>query len=264
MALGLKPPWQVSTADFNPDEKRLDIRLDFPKGSTFTCPKCGLSGVKAHDTVEKTWRHLNFFQHEAYLTARVARIDCKKCGIRLVDVPWARPGSGFTLLFEAMIMILAKAMPVKTVAEFVREHDTRLWRILHHYVGEARKAADHSQVKHVGMDETSRRRGHNYVSLFVDLDETRVLFATGGKDASTVDRFKRDLTDHGGNPGAIEEMCCDMSPAFISGVEKHFPEAHITFDKFHVLKVLNEAVDQVRREESKGRPVLKGAAAIFG
>ncbi|WP_319406041.1 ISL3 family transposase [uncultured Desulfosarcina sp.] len=263
MALGLKPPWQVSTADFNPDEKRLDIRLDFPKGSTFTCPKCGLSGVKAHDTVEKTWRHLNFFQHEAYLTARVARIDCKKCGIRLVDVPWARPGSGFTLLFEAMIMILAKAMPVKTVAEFVREHDTRLWRILHHYVGEARKAADHSQVKHVGMDETSRRRGHNYVSLFVDLDETRVLFATGGKDASTVDRFKRDLTDHGGNPGAIEEMCCDMSPAFISGVEKHFPEAHITFDKFHVLKVLNEAVDQVRREESKGRPVLKGSRYLW-
>ncbi len=263
MALGLKPPWQVSTADFNPDEKRLDIRLDFPKGSTFTCPKCGLSGVKAHDTVEKTWRHLNFFQHEAYLTARVARIDCKKCGIRLVDVPWARPGSGFTLLFEAMIMILAKAMPVKTVAEFVREHDTRLWRILHHYVGEARKAADHSQVKHVGMDETSRRRGHNYVSLFVDLDETRVLFATGGKYASTVDRFKRDLTDHGGNPGAIEEMCCDMSPAFISGVEKHFPEAHITFDKFHVLKVLNEAVDQVRREESKGRPVLKGSRYLW-
>jgi transposase len=263
MALGLAPPWQVSTAEFNPDEKRLDIRLDFPKGSTFSCPKCGLSGVKAHDTIEKTWRHLNFFQHEVYLTARVARIDCDKCGTHLVDVPWARPGSGFTLLFEAMIMVLAKAMPVKTIAAFVNEHDTRLWRILHHYVGEARKAADHSQVKHVGMDETSRRRGHNYVSLFVDLDETRVLFATDGKDASTVDRFKQDLIEHGGDPRAIEEMCCDMSPAFISGVEKQFPEAHITFDKFHVLKILNEAVDQVRREEAKDRPELKGSRYIW-
>lgn len=263
MALGLRPPWQVSTAEFNPDEKRLDIRLDFPKGSTFTCPKCGQSGVKTHDTIEKTWRHLNFFQHEAYLTARVARIDCDKCGTHLVEVPWARPGSGFTLLFEAMIMILAKAMPVKTIADFVNEHDTRLWRILHHYVGEARKAADHSQVKHVGMDETSRRRGHNYVSLFVDLDETRVLFATNGKDASTVDRFKADLIAHGGDPGAIEEMCCDMSPAFISGVEKQFPQAHITFDKFHVLKILNEAVDQVRREETKDRPELKGSRYLW-
>jgi transposase len=263
MALGLAPPWQVSTAEFNPDEKRLDIRLDFPKGSTFSCPKCGLSGVKAHDTIEKTWRHLNFFQHETFLTARVARIDCDQCGTHLVDVPWARPGSGFTLLFEAMIMVLAKAMPVKTIAEFVNEHDTRLWRILHHYVGEARKAADHSQVKHVGMDETSRRRGHNYVSLFVDLDETRVLFATDGKDASTVDRFKADLIAHGGDPGAIEEMCCDMSPAFISGVEKQFPEAHITFDKFHVLKILNEAVDLVRREETKDRMELKGSRYLW-
>jgi transposase len=263
LALGLRPPWQVSTAEFNPEEKRLDIHLDFPKGSTFTCPSCGQSGVKAYDTVEKTWRHLNFFQHEAYLSARVARIDCDKCGTHLVDVPWARPGSGFTLLFEAMIMVLAKAMPVKTIAEFVNEHDTRLWRILHHYVGEARKAADHSQVKHVGMDETSRRRGHNYVSLFVDLDETRVLFATDGKDASTVDRFKEDLIDHGGDPGAVEEICCDMSPAFISGVEKQFPEAHITFDKFHVLKVLNEAVDLVRREEAKDRPELKGSRYLW-
>ena len=154
-------------------------------------------------------------------------------------------------------------MPVKTIANYVNEHDTRLWRILHHYVGEARKVADHSQVKHVGMDGTSRRRGHNYVSLFVDLDEIRVLFTTGGKDASTVDRFKQDLTDHGSNPDAVEEMCCDMSPAFISGVEKHFPKAHITFDKFHVLKVLNEAVDQVRREESKAQPVLKGSRYLW-
>ena len=263
MALGLAPPWQVSTAEFDPDEKRLDIRLYFPKGSTFNCPKCGQSGVKAHDTMEKTWRHLNFFQHQAYLTAKVPRIDCDKCGTHLANVPWARPGSGFTLLFEAMIIMLAKAMPVKTIAEFVNEHDTRLWRILHHYVGKARKAADHSKVKHVGMDETSRRKGHNYVSLFVDLDETKVLFATGGKDASTVKRFKEDLITHGGNPSAIEEMCCDMSPAFISGVEKQFPEAHITFDKFHVLKILNDAVDQVRREETQGRQELKGSRYLW-
>jgi len=263
MALGLASPWQVSAAEFEPDQKRLDIRLDFPKGSTFTCPTCGQVGLKAYDTIEKTWRHLNFFQHEAHLTARVARINCDQCGTRLVDVPWARAGSGFTLLFEAMIMVLAKAMPVKTIAAFVNEHDTRLWRILHHYVDDARKGADHSQVRQVGVDETSRRRGHNYVSLFVDLEESRVLFATGGKDASTVKRFKQDLIEHGGDPSAIEEMCCDMSPAFISGVEKQFPEAHLTFDKFHVIKILNDAVDQVRREEIKDRPELKGSRYIW-
>jgi len=263
MALGLTPPWQVSATEFDPIAKRLDIRLDFPRGSTFSCPECKRAGLKAFDTAEKTWRHLNFFQHEAYLTARVPRTKCDKCGTHLVDVPWARSESGFTLLFEAMIMVLAKNMPVKTIASFVNEHDTRLWRVLHHYVDDAREKADHSQVKQVGMDETSRRRGHNYVSLFVDLDSPRVLFATEGKDASTVKRFKQDLIDHGGDPSAIEEMCCDMSPAFISGVEKQFPEAQLTFDKFHVMKILNDAVDQVRREEINDRPELKGTRYLW-
>jgi len=262
-ALGLTPPWQVSASEFNLDEKRLDIRLDFPRGSTFSCPKCEQVGLKAFDTVEKTWRHLNFFQHEAYLTARVPRTKCDKCGTHLVNVPWARTDSGFTLLFEAMIMTLAKAMPVKTIAQFVNEHDTRLWRVLHHYVDDAREKADHSQVKKVGMDETSRRRGHNYVSLFVDLDGPRVLFATDGKDASTVKRFKQDLIEHKGDPNAIEEMCCDMSPAFISGVEKQFPEAHLTFDRFHVMKIINDAVDKVRREEIKDRPELKKSRYVW-
>jgi transposase len=139
-------------------------------------------------------------------------------------VPWARPGSGFTLLFEAMIMVLAKSMPVKTIAGFVNEHDTRLWRILHHYVDEARKRADHSQVKQVGMDETSRRRGHNYVSLFVDLDQSRVLFATDGKDASTVQRFKQDLIEHGGDPAPLRR-CVATCPRHSSAVLKNsFPK----------------------------------------
>lgn len=255
-ALGLTPPWQVVSCEFNPNTKRLDIEIDFAPGSAFPCPKCEQAGLKAHDTVTKTWRHLNFFEHEAYLTARVPRVHCDQCGILLVSVPWARSGSGFTMLFEAMIMTLAKAMPVKTIAKFVNEHDTRIWRILNHYVDKARDNADHSQVKAVGMDETSRRRGHKYVSLFVDLENKRVLFATNGKDASTVKRFKQDLIEHGGNPDTVNEVCCDMSPAFISGVENQFPNAHLTFDKFHVMKILNDAVDQVRREEVKTRPEL--------
>jgi len=255
-ALGLTPPWQVCSSDFDPEKKRLDIRIDFPRGSTFCCPECDRADLKAYDTEEKTWRHMNFFQHEAYLIARVARVKCDKCGFRLVAVPWARAGSGFTLLFEAMIMTLAKSMPVKTIAAFVGEHDTRLWRVLHHYVDNAREKADHSKVKRAGVDETSSKRGHNYVSLFVDLDGSKVLFATEGKDSSTVERFAQDLTDHGGDPKAIEEICSDMSPAFISGVETHFPNAHLTFDKFHIMKIINEAVDEVRREEQKDRPEL--------
>lgn len=256
LALGLTAPWQVSSSEFDLQRRRLDIRIDFPRGSTFSCPECEQANLKAYDTKEKTWRHLNFFQHEAYLTARVPRVRCNKCGIRLVEVPWARSESGFTLLFEAMIMTLAKTMPVNTIAAWVNEHDTRLWRVLHHYVDAARADADYSEVTQVGVDETSSRRGHNYVSLFVDLEGPRVLFATEGKDAATVERFKQDLTAHKGNPEDIKEVCCDMSLAFISGVAKQFPGAQLTFDKFHIMKIINEAVDEVRRQEQKDRPEL--------
>jgi len=263
LALGLSSPWEVQSSIFNPDEKRLDIKLHFVRGSTFSCPECGASSLKAHDTREKTWRHLNFFQHEAYLTAKVPRVKCKNCGIRLVDVPWARPGSGFTLLFEAMVMTLAKAMPVKTIGEYVGEYDTRLWRIIHHYVDQGRNEADYSEVREVGFDETSSRRGHDYVSLFVDLSGPNVIFATEGKDSSTVTRFKEDLIAHGGSEENIRQMCCDMSPAFIKGVEENFPEAELTFDKFHIMKVVNEAVDKVRRDEQKLRPELSRSRYIW-
>jgi transposase len=139
----------------------------------------------------------------------------------------------------------------------VGEHDTRIWRVLHHYVDQARAEADFSGVWRVGVDETSSKRGHNYVSLFVDLEESRVLFATPGRDAETFAAFRQDLVEHGGDPEQIEELCMDLSPAYLKGAREVFPEAEVTLDRFHISKLLNEAVDQVRREEQKEQPELK-------
>ena len=263
LALGLVVPWRDKSSIFDPSVKQLNLALDYPRGSKFTCPICGIANLSIHDTIEKRWRHLNFFQHEAYITAKIPRIKCNECGTRMVEVPWARSGSGFTLLFEAMIMTLVKAMPVKTIAEFVNEHDTRLWRILHHYVDKGRSDADYSNVEEVGFDETSSKRGHNYVSLFVDLSGPNILFATEGKDASTVKRFKEDLLLHGGLEKNIKQMCCDMSPAFIKGVKEQFPNTELTFDRFHIMKVVNEAVDKVRKEERKDCPELARTRYIW-
>ena len=103
----------------------------------------------------------------------------------------------------------------------------------------------------VAIDETAARRGHDYITLFVDIDQARVLFATEGSDADTVAAFAEDLTAHRGEPEAVNEVCIDMSPAFIKGVADNLPKAAITFDKFHAVKIINEAVDQVRRAEQK-------------
>lgn len=137
-ALGLMPPWVVDHCSFTVEPGRLDIYLDFPRGSTFSCPECA-TACKAYDTEELTWRHLNFFQHQTFLHARTPRVDCARCGVRRIVVPWARPDSGFTLLFEAFVFQLAKVMPILAVASLVGEHDTLIWRMVNHYVELARR-----------------------------------------------------------------------------------------------------------------------------
>jgi transposase len=248
-ALGLDEPWRVVGSEFDPKRHRLDLRLDFPRGARFACPACEREGCEVHDTSEKNWRHLDFFQHEAYLTARVPRVRCPEHGVHQVALPWARQGSGFTLLFEALLMAMVKEMPVRAVAGLVSEHDTRVWRVLHHYVGEARECEDLSDVERIGVDETSNRRGQDYVSVFADLDRGRAIFATEGREAAVYERFVADLEARGGSAGRIEEVCQDMSESFLTGALEHLPDAEITFDRYHVKAQLSKAVDEVRREE---------------
>jgi transposase len=258
LALGLSKPWYVSSVEFEPEKKRLELRIDFESGGTFPCPECGAAGCKAYDTEERTWRHLNFFQYETHLRARMPRVSCGKHGVRPVVAPWSRPGSGFTLLFEALVMTMAAHMPVRAIARLLGVTDMRLWRVIDHYVEQARRERDDSEVRRVGIDETSRRRGHDYISVFVDLDRAKVLYVTEGKDSSTVARFAEDLVAHDGAPAQIEEVCIDMSGAFVKGVGDSLPEASITFDKFHVMKLIGDAVDQTRRAERATYPELKG------
>jgi transposase len=259
LALAIDHPWQVGSVVFSKELNRLDINIDFKRGATFPCPVCG-DLVPVHDTTEKTWRHMNFFQYETYLKARIPRVKCPKdgCGVKLVTVPWARSGSGFTLLFEALAMALAREMPIKIEAAHLGEHDTRIWRIVDHYV------KDFSEVTRLGIDETSAKRGQDYIALFHDMDEKRLLFATEGKDHATVKAFTKDFKDHNGCPENIISACIDMSKAFIKGIKEELPNAEITFDPFHLIQLMNKALGEVRAEEARLFPeVLKGSRYAF-
>ena len=165
LALALVPPWLVKACNFDAAKKRLDIEIDFARGGRFPCPHCAKADCPVHDTSMQQWRHLDFFQHQAYLHARTPRITCPDCGVKQIAVPWARPDSGFTLLFEALTMTLVTHMPVAAVARLVGEHDTRLWRIINHYVEAALARLDLADLRRVCIDETAAKRGHNYISL---------------------------------------------------------------------------------------------------
>jgi transposase len=254
LGLGLSSPWKLigQTLDQtkHPNELLLEIRAE--RGALYPCPVCGKL-CKAHDFQEMTWRHMDFFQHRCYLKARVPRVDCDEHGIHRAAVPWSRPESGFTALFDQMIMSLAREMPIKAIARHVGEHDTRIWRLVRRYVSRAMNLLNLSSLIGLGLDETACKRGHKYVTVFVDMDrESRpVIFATEGKGKQCLVEFSRFLRSHGGKPQNILEVVCDMSPAFLAASAEQFPNAAQTVDWFHVVQIFTRSVDEVRRAESR-------------
>ena len=213
----------------------------------------------AYDTDERSWQHLNFFEHKCYIHARVPRIKSSTGEVVTVAVPWARSGSGFTLMFEAYAMLLIEyEMPVSKVATSLRVVANRLWRMFNYWVTDAVQADSLEGITRVGIDETSSKKGHNYVTVCADLAEKRVVFVQIDRGASAVKDFAAAIVAKGGAVEAIEHVSIDMSPAYISGVTEHLPQSEITFDKFHVMALLGKAMDDLRKGERKGNEILKG------
>lgn len=266
VALNINEPWYVKDIKFDSEAKRLDIHLDFKKGAEFyyESEEDKVKGkFKAYDTEEKQWRHLNFFEHECYLHARVPRVKIKDKKIRLIKPPWSGVSNGFIMLFEALVIELASHMPVHRVSKIIKESDYKIWTMLERYINTALANNDYSKIKAVGIDETSQRKGHKYITLFVDLNQRRTIFITEGKNQETVKRFRDDIIAHNGKAKNIKEISCDMSPAFIRGIKDYLANAEITFDRFHIMKILNKAVDTVRKQEVKTQNILKGHKYIF-
>jgi len=265
MALGLLSPWQVEDVSFSSVDgqpKELHIHIGFLPGSRFADESGTLCPV--HDTVERKWQHLNFFEHHCFLHCAVPRIKKADGKVVTVNVPWARPGSGFTLLFEAFAMaLIEREMPVNRVAETLGVLPQRIWTVFNHWVANARQSDDPSTVNRLGIDETSTKKGHNYVTLGVDLDTSRVIHVVEGKGKKTLANIKQYLESKDVNTRRITQLSMDLSPSFIAGAAESFPLAAITFDRFHVVKLLNEAMDKVRKAERKEHDELKGHKYTF-
>lgn len=266
-ALMIEKPWFVQEIKLDQQEGKLEIWIDFERGAEFYYenPELDVKGYfKAYDTTQKTWRHLNFFQYKCFLHAWIPRVDTGSKGkIKQVHAPWEGRAAGFTLMFEAFIIELIKLMPVHQVAKLINVYDNKLWGLMQTYVDICRADENLAEVSVIGVDETSVRKGHDYVSLFVDLIQKRTIFVAEGKNSQTVTEFAKDLSSHQGNPENITQVSCDMSPAFISGVENELPNSDIVFDRFHVMKIINQAIDSVRKTEVKTNPILTKTKYIF-
>ncbi len=254
LGLGDTSPWRLVDQCLYTGKQPhiLKMFLETDCGALFPCPECGRS-CKAHDFKEFTWRHLNFFQHHCLITDKIPRTSSGEQGVKRVNVPWAREGSSFTLLFEQAAMALVREMPVLAAARIIGITDKRLWRVVAYYVAKAVGNLDLSGLNSLSLDETVAKRGHNYVTVFIDARRQNrpVVFATPGKGKATVREFKMFLKKHNGDPEHIVEVVCDMSPAFLATISKEFPGANVTVDWFHVVQLFNRAVDDVRKAEYK-------------
>lgn len=263
LALGLASPWHISNVRFEEQSGKHILHLDLGYDKGFFVDEDNRSTV--HDRMDRKWRHLNFFQHECYINCKVPRIRDKESGkVKQVQVPWARSGSGFTLLFEAFSMcLIEQEMPVNKAGKLVGEYPNRLWTIFNYWIGVAYNEADHSGIKVVGIDETSSKKGHDYVTIGVDMNTSGVVHATEGKGADTITQIADYLESKGTAKEDIQKVCIDLSPSFISGVGKEFKHAQIVFDRYHVKALLNKAMDEVRKRELRLHIELKGHKYLF-
>lgn len=271
-SMGLGPEWRVEDVWFeegaggSPDE--LHVRVGRVPGMAVECPACGARrGV--YDTRGRTWRHLDIWQYETVVHCAVPRVDCPEDGVLTARMPWeVRPNSHFTALFEAQVLVMAlSGMTATQVAGQLRLSDSRVWAILGRAVGEALGRADYSGVRRVGVDDTARRRGQNYVSTMVDLDGRRVVAVTEGRDKGAVGRLCEELESRGGDRAAVAEVTRDMSQAYALGVAEQMPAAAQTVDRFHVMQLFEQAVDRVRCAEAKSsaekRRLLRGTKYVW-
>ena len=226
-----------------------------------TCPLCGTRVRGRHSQTTRSWRHLAIWGYSVFLEGTIRRLRCPSCETVVTEaVPWARHDSRFTRRFEDTVGALAQALPHTAVAEMLRIAWATVGAIAKRLVDEHLDPDRFAGLRRIGVDEISYRRHHRYITVVIDHDTGRVLWAGKGKSSEVLGLFFDQLTTE--QLRAIEVISMDMSGAFIKGASERIPEAKIAFDKFHLVRLAIKALDKVRRDtmrllNSKDRRSLK-------
>jgi transposase len=261
--LGLKSPWKVTSVELNQAANEVRVYVEQEQAAEMTCPECGAIRP-GYDKRRREWRHLDTCQFKTILVADVPRVNCKEHGVRTIKVPWAEPGSGFTALFEALVIDWLHEASIQAVSRQLGLSWNAIDGIMQRAVKRGLAKREELEPLHLGVDETSFRKRHDYITVVSDQDTGHVLHVGEDRTKAGLASWYDSLTD--AQRTGIESVAMDMWPAFINATLESLPDADkkIAFDKFHVAKYLGEAVDKVRREEHKqlmdlGRDDLKGS-----
>jgi transposase len=232
------------------DPQEFDVWVGAVPGTPFACPKCG-QAASIYDHVERRWRHLDTCQFRTMLCARIPRVACTAHGVTTVVVPWAEAGSHFTLLFERLaIAWLQEAMPTAVGRRLGLSWDEARG-IMERAVRRGLARRQPAVAPHLGIDEKSFLKRHQYVSVVVDLDAPRILHVADGRKATSLTHYFTTLTET--QRDGIAAIAMDMWEPYRQSIRTHVLDADtkIVFDKFHVLQHVGIAVDHVRKQEHR-------------
>ena len=248
--LGLMKPWTVTKVDLNLEEDEVYLQIGYSSKS-FKCPECSKEcGIYDHRS-ERKWRHLDTCQMKTYLLCSVPRIKCKVHGVKTVKVPWADSSDRATILFERFAINLLLATKNQTKAAEILRVD---FKVLHHIMEKAvnRGLSDREdhEIKYIGIDEKSMRRGHTYMTVLSDTKENRVIDIGESRTKNTTKSLlNNSLTSK--QKQSIEAVSMDMWKAYSNATKECLPNSEIVHDRFHIMKYLNEAVDKTRSREAR-------------
>lgn len=260
--LGLCEPWFVETIEMDLKEEMILIKLGKVGGIYLSCPKCG-TGCPIYDHKERSWRHLDTCQLKTIIQGQVPRVSCPEHGVHQVKVPWAEENSSLTILMESLAISWLQRTNIKNVAQQLGLSWDQVDEIQTRAVRRGLSRRENFVVFHVGLDETSFQKRHEYVTIVMNNESGTVLEVLDGRTREHVERY---FSSWGAERlEQIDAISMDMWPAFISAMRNLVPEAEkkICFDRFHVSQHLCNAVNNVRKMEhqslaKKGKMQLKG------
>jgi transposase len=260
--IGIEFPFYINDAQFDDFKFRCDIYVEYHPKARFTC-ECGQENLPIQQKHPRVIQSIDLLNYATYIHLNMPSVCCPKCGIKTVPLSWVERGSKLTTLLESRVLAFSSIMPISLVTKTLGINYSTVMRVVKKGVNTAQEKLDYSDVQQIGMDEKSTLKHHHYITIFLDMLERNLLYATHGKDSSAVERFCNYFKTKSGDPDNITDVSIDMSPTYISATDKYFPNANITFDKFHVIQMVNTAIDKVRRMEVRTQPILKGTRHMF-
>ncbi len=250
MLLGLKAPWKVEKVDVDSMKKNVDVYIAHEKGSKLLCPVCRKEFMVYDHLSERVWRDLDSIEFMTFIHATPPRISCPEHGVREAVMPWTEKRSRFTLRFETMSIRMLQNIDTYNFTEIMHLTWQQAWNIIERAVkrGRERKKGHPSMI---GIDEKSYKKGHRYITLVYDMTNNSVDYIAYERKKKSLDEYYETLSED--ELANIEAVSMDMWDPFMSSTMEHVPDAEskMVFDRFHVMKHVNEAVDKTRKEENR-------------